>query len=89
MGSGLDTAHSRPIVIADDDLLHVVDEPVPETLAQLARIFTEPMSPLVPYYRPIPRLLNVAQKWLHGADPIAFHALNLQRRAGTLLGQGE
>ena len=60
-----------------DDWLHVVDEPVPESFSQLARIFAEPMSPLVPYYRPIPRLLNVAQKWLHGANPLPFHALNL------------
>jgi tetratricopeptide (TPR) repeat protein len=60
-----------------DDWLHVVAEPVPESFAQLARIFAEPMSPLVPYYRPLPRLLNVAQKWLHGAAPLPFHALNL------------
>ncbi|HEU4430145.1 MAG TPA: tetratricopeptide repeat protein [Myxococcota bacterium] len=60
-----------------DDWLHVVDEPVPEQISQVARIFIEPMSPLVPYYRPIPRLLNVAQKWLHGAAPLPFHALNL------------
>jgi tetratricopeptide (TPR) repeat protein len=31
----------------------------------------------VPYYRPIPRLLNVLQKALHGAAPLPFHALNL------------
>ena len=60
-----------------DDWLHVVDEPVPENAGQLVQIFLEPMSPLVPYYRPIPRLLNVAQKAIHGANPLPFHALNL------------
>lgn len=60
-----------------DDLLHVVAEPVPQSLEQLARIFAEPMSPIVPYYRPLARLLNVGQKWLHGAAPLPFHALNL------------
>ena len=60
-----------------DDLLHIVGEPVPENFAQFAQIFAEPMSPLVPYYRPLARLLNVGQKWLHGASPLPFHLLNL------------
>ena len=60
-----------------DDLLHIVDEPIPENLAQIARIFAEPMSPLVPYYRPLARLLNVLQLALHGATPLPFHVVNL------------
>jgi tetratricopeptide (TPR) repeat protein len=59
-----------------DDLLHVVEEPVPESLRQLARIFAEPMSPLVPYYRPLARLLNAAQLALHGPAPAPFHLVN-------------
>jgi Flp pilus assembly protein TadD len=60
-----------------DDWLHVAAEPIPESLAQLARVFAEPMSPLVPYYRPIARVLTAAQLALHGAAPLPFHALNL------------
>ncbi len=60
-----------------DDFLHVVDEPVPESLGGLARIFAEPMSPLVPYYRPLARLLTAAQLVLHGPAPLPFHAVNL------------
>ena len=60
-----------------DDLLHIVDEPMPRSFEQLARIFAEPMSPIVPYYRPLARVLNVGQKWLHGAAPLPFHLANL------------
>ena len=60
-----------------DDLLHVVDEPIPANFEQLARIFAEPMSPLVPYYRPLARLANVGQKLAHGDAPLPFHLLNL------------
>lgn len=59
-----------------DDQALVLNEPVSSSARGLFFVFVERQSDTLPYYRPVSRLTMVAQKYLHGNSPAAFHLVN-------------
>jgi tetratricopeptide (TPR) repeat protein len=70
-----------------DDRILIVEQPPPQSLADLARVFAERHWFNLPYYRPVSRFTMVLQKGVHGNDPVPYHAFNLAAglAAGLLL----
>ena len=59
-----------------DDIVLIVNQPPPRSVADVARVFTERHWGNLPYYRPVARLTMVLQKWAHGNEPGGYHLFN-------------
>jgi len=59
-----------------DDIVLIVNQAPPRSVADVARVFTERHWGNLPYYRPVARLTMVLQKWAHGNEPGGYHVFN-------------
>jgi len=68
-----------------DDSHLILEQPIPQSVGEVARVFAEPHYRNLPYYRPIARLTLAAQKALYGNQPGPYHLFNAALAAGVAL----
>lgn len=59
-----------------DDLEVILEQPAPQSVEDVLRIFSERHFPGLPYYRPVTRSTLLLQKTLHGDVAAYFHLAN-------------
>jgi len=60
-----------------DDHQLILEQPMPQSFAEIFRVFGERHWYNLPYYRPLVRFTMVAQKYLHGDRAVYFHLFNV------------
>ncbi|MBW1990090.1 MAG: tetratricopeptide repeat protein [Deltaproteobacteria bacterium] len=59
-----------------DDVTLIVNRDVPDSAADVKRLFTEPLWRDLPYYRPLSGGLMALEKFLFDNNPAPYHAVN-------------
>lgn len=70
-------ASGLPNALLYDDHEVILAQPAPRSVADVARLWTEPHFRGLPYYRPVVRTSLLVQKSVHGDLAAGFHAVNM------------